>query len=32
MVVVDWINVAHDEPMAGSCEHGDDPLFSINGG
>jgi len=29
---VDWINLAHDSPATGSCEHGNEPWDSIKGG
>jgi len=26
---VDWMHLAHDIPVAGPCEHGNEPLGSI---
>jgi hypothetical protein len=30
--VVNWIHLAHDRPVAGSCEHGNELSGSIKGG
>jgi hypothetical protein len=31
-VIVDWIHVAQDGPVAGSCEHGNETLAYMKGG
>jgi hypothetical protein len=30
--VVDWMHLAQDRPVVGSCEHGNKPSGSISGG
>jgi hypothetical protein len=28
----DWIHLAQDSPVTGSCEHGNEPLVCVRGG